>query len=174
MSLHNPHIIAKSPDRPNVKLCFSHVPEGPDALGWLCELMKNDRHLCPTTIVYCRRISDCSQLYLYFEQQLGRNNTDLSKRYFDMMHSMTPTDIKNSIMTEFVTDDSNLRIVIATKVMGMGIDVDCTYVVHYGPPTSIDDYVQQIGRAGRQGQQAHAILTAQLKHRHSVLIHAGK
>ena len=159
MSLHNPHIIAKSPNRPNVKLCFSHVPEGPDALGWLCELLKNDRRLCPKTIVYCRRISDCSELYLYFEQQLGRNNTDLSKRYFDMMHSMTPTDIKNSIMTEFITDDSNLRIVIATKVMGMGIDVDCTYVVHYGPPTSIDDYVQQIGRAGCQGQQAHAILT---------------
>src|SRR5215469_5229497 len=52
-----------------------------------------------------------------------------------------------------------LDVVVATSAFGMGIDKpDIRTVVHAGVPASIDDYYQEIGRAGRDGEQAAAIL----------------
>ena len=55
--------------------------------------------------------------------------------------------------------DSNLHVVIATIAFGMGIDCPNVHqIIHLGPPESIEDYVQQIGRGGRDGSDASATL----------------
>src|SRR5262249_21767746 len=52
-----------------------------------------------------------------------------------------------------------LDVVVATSAFGMGIDKpDIRTVVHAGVPASIDDYYQEIGRAGRDGSPAAAVL----------------
>ena len=56
------------------------------------------------------------------------------------------------------TSSSCLRIVISTDAFGMGIDCsDVQLVIHYGAPSDIETYVQQIGKAGRGGQQPYGI-----------------
>ena len=50
---------------------------------------------------------------------------------------------------------------MATCALGMGINFqNVEYVIHYGPPHSVTEIIQQSGRAGRSGQQAFSIVYA--------------
>jgi len=52
-----------------------------------------------------------------------------------------------------------LQLVIATSAYSMGVDCpDIHNVVHFGPPTSVIQYVQESGRARRNGQSSVALL----------------
>ena len=67
--------------------------------------------------------------------------------------------VKESILKSFCTRDQWLRIVISTIAFGMG--VDCTNVcqiVHWGVTSDVESYVQESGRAGRDGQIACATI----------------
>ena len=51
------------------------------------------------------------------------------------------------------------KIVIATNALGMGVNLKkIRTVIHYGPPRHIDDFIQEIGRAGRDNLPAMSIL----------------
>jgi superfamily II DNA helicase RecQ len=75
-------------------------------------------------------------------------------------HVFTGTEsaVKDRIIRNF-TQPSTLRIVIATVSFGMGLDCpDIRLIIHYGVACDTETYIQQIGRAGRDGNECYAVL----------------
>lgn len=79
-------------------------------------------------------------------------------RLVDMYHSCTDPDVKDSILQNF-SKSTSLQVVIATVAFGMGIDCpDVHQIIHVGAPESIESYIQETGRAERDGLQSIAVL----------------
>ena len=72
-------------------------------------------------------------------------------------HAGLPAKNRTNIYEEFVHDKIN--IVVATIAFGMGIDKsDIRYVVHMNLPKTLENYYQEIGRAGRDGEKSQTLL----------------
>lgn len=68
-----------------------------------------------------------------------------------------PEKLKHQMEMDFL--QGKTKIMVATSAFGMGIDVpDIELVIHFNTPLSTTDYIQQSGRAGRDGRKARCIL----------------
>lgn len=72
-------------------------------------------------------------------------------------HAGLDATTRFAVQQQFMLDQ--LQVVCATSAFGMGIDkADIRFVIHYHMPSNLLDYVQEIGRAGRDGNQSIATL----------------
>ncbi|KAF6208176.1 hypothetical protein GE061_016627 [Apolygus lucorum] len=72
----------------------------------------------------------------------------------EMYHADLSLSVRERVHKDFVRD--KVQVVVATVAFGMGIDKpDVRRIIHYGAPQDIETYYQEIGRAGRDGDQSH-------------------
>jgi len=85
--------------------------------------------------------------------------TELKRRGYktDPFYSDLPVSERARVQDGFVRGEYDF--IVATKGFGMGIDkADVRFVIHYGLAASLEDYYQQAGRAGRDGNHAHCVM----------------
>ncbi|XP_010549284.1 PREDICTED: ATP-dependent DNA helicase Q-like 5 [Tarenaya hassleriana] len=99
-------------------------------------------------IVYCKFQHECDTISKYL-----RDNNITAKSY----HSGLLAKERNRIQELFCSN--KIRVVVATVAFGMGLDKrDVGAVIHYSVPGSLEEYVQEIGRAGRDGRLSYCHL----------------
>ena len=127
-------------------------------LAWLIPPSTVSPHDITKTLIFCETIELGSCVYNFLQHLLPQplhRNRDLILPY----HSLLSKSGRTSVMQNFRLGTT--RIVIGTDCFTWGVDVpDIRNVVVFGLPSSFSKLVQQIGRAGRDGDQAYAITYA--------------
>jgi len=129
-------------DRPNI---YIDCRRKSNAIEDLRPLIKE--HGTKQTIVYVRT-RDMTIKISEKLNELGIN----SKPY----HGGLPKEERQETFEEFVS--GRYKWIVATVALGMGIDQNIPLVIHYGAPGDLSTYYQEIGRAGRNGEEAKCIL----------------
>lgn len=133
-------------DRKNISLTVLSGYTGADKFNTLVKFI--DRHHGECGIIYCFSRKNTETL----TEKLKRRG--LNAQAF---HAGLSVSVKNAVQTGFLNDD--IQIVCATVAFGMGIDKsNVRWVVHYNMPQNMESYYQEIGRAGRDGLEADALM----------------
>lgn len=144
----------------------------------LCDtLTTNLSSLCtafPKTLIFCHTIAECALLYQTLRDQMGTEFTEPQGspdyhqfRLVDMYTRTSSNGMKKKVLTSFIILGGKLRIIIATSAFSMEIDCpDIQNIIHYGPPSSVEQYVQETGRAGRNGNSSTALLLFRKPNKH--------
>ena len=103
----------------------------------------------------------CADLYEHFLFSLGDSCYYPSgaphvsdNRLIAMYHANTPSHNKDAIFHSMQKPDGVVRVVFATVALGMGINfASLNTTIHYGAPSTIEDYFQESGLMGQSGKQ---------------------
>ena len=139
-----PKEVRQSVNRQNISLFVRKTQQKEQELEQFMERAQG------AAIIYCATKKEVERLYHLFRERF-------SVGYY---HGGLDTAQRRQLQQQFVKNQ--LQFLIATNAFGMGIDKsDIRYVIHYDLPDSLENYVQEIGRAGRDQEESAAILLYQ-------------
>jgi ATP-dependent DNA helicase RecQ len=143
LQLRDPQWFVASFDRPNIRL---EVRPGQKRFEQIVEFLK--QHPRQSGIIYCLSRKSCEELA-----------DKLTAKGFKagFYHADLPQAKRSKTQEDFIND--RIPVICATIAFGMGIDKsNVRFVIHYNLPRNLEGYYQEVGRAGRDGLPAEALL----------------
>jgi ATP-dependent DNA helicase RecQ len=163
LGMRAPEVIADSPHRAN--LSFEVMEIG--GASRVRALMRFVKRLRRPGIVYCATTKAVDELY---------GALRLLRLPVHHYHGRMGAKERNAEQ-ELYMKSGRRTIMVATSAFGLGIDKpDIRYIVHYQSPASLEQYVQEAGRAGRDGRKANCVLLYDPKDReiHEALLQTSR
>jgi ATP-dependent DNA helicase RecQ len=146
LGMHDPLILVRGFDRPNLRFAVERVSSAKDKLARLREKIKNRGAGSALVYAATRKNAEAYALELTSD-----------KLRVAVYHAGLSADQRSKVQDHFM--DGKLDAVVATNAFGMGVDKDdVRLVVHGDLPRSPEAYYQEAGRAGRDGKAADCVV----------------
>lgn len=143
LELRNPVIYQMSFKRGNIKVFTDQIADKYQRIHDLLRYTKN------AGIIYTRTRREAEELTRFLK---SKNIT-----HVDYYHAGLTLKEKRQRQQHWL--QSRDQVLISTNAFGMGIDKEnVRFVIHYSCPASLENYYQEIGRAGRDGDESYAFL----------------
>ncbi len=145
LKLRSPEVVVTGFNRPNLTYRVIEARQKKDKLPRILDVIRTTP---PPGIVYATTRKDCEEL----AADLRRSGVDAAA-----YHAGLGADERSRVQERFMTDE--LPVVVATIAFGMGVDKpNVRFVIHASVPGSLPAYIQEAGRAGRDGEPSECVV----------------